>query len=504
MKTIGLLGGMSWESTTEYYRILNEIVRERLGGLHSARCLLNSVDFAEIETLFHAGRWDETGQKLAEAAQQLERGGADFLLLCSNTMHKLFPQVQAAVRIPLIHIADPTADRVIQQGFTRVGLLGTRITMEETFYRGRLSTQYGLDILIPPAEDRQLIDQVIFDELVRGIIRPESRSAYRRVLQSLATEGAQAVILGCTEIVLLVQPEDSPIPLFDTTRIHAEEAVARALLPDGTAPVMSRFSNLTRASALLAFFFAVDKAVAFIRQVIIARQFGLSVELDAFNVANNVPDLLYALISGGALAMAFIPILSATLTTDGRRATWDLFSRIANLVFTVTAVMSIIVAILAGPLVHSEIGIAPGFGLQQQSVVINLMRLNLIATLIFSISGLVMSGLQANQHFLMPALAPILYNVGQIFGALILSPENGYTIAGITLPAFGLGIYGLVYGVIIGAGLHLGIQIPALVHYKFHWIPSFGLKTGPVRQVLSMLGPRIVTVFFIQLIFLIS
>ncbi len=237
MKTIGLLGGMSWESTTEYYRILNEIVRERLGGLHSARCLLNSVDFAEIETLFHAGRWDETGQKLAEAAQQLERGGADFLLLCSNTMHKLFPQVQAAVSIPLIHIADPTAERVIQQGFTRVGLLGTRITMEETFYRGRLSTQYGLDILIPPAEDRQLIDQVIFDELVRGIIRPESRLAYRRVLHSLAMEGAQAVILGCTEIVLLVQPEDSPIPLFDTTRIHAEEAVARALLPDGTASV---------------------------------------------------------------------------------------------------------------------------------------------------------------------------------------------------------------------------------------------------------------------------
>ncbi len=266
----------------------------------------------------------------------------------------------------------------------------------------------------------------------------------------------------------------------------------------------NKFSYLTRISALLAVFFALDKGVAFIRQVIIARQFGFSVELDAFNVANNVPDLLYALISGGALAMAFIPILSATLTTGGRRAAWDLFSRIANLVFMVTAGMSIVVAVIAGPLVQSEIGIAPGFGQQQQGVVIELMRLNLIATLIFSISGLVMSGLQANQHFLMPAISPILYNVGQIFGALVLSPEKGYHIAGITLPAYGLGVHGLVYGVILGAALHLAIQIPALLRYQFHWIPSLGLKTSEVRQVLSMLGPRILTVFFIQLIFLIS
>jgi putative peptidoglycan lipid II flippase len=266
---------------------------------------------------------------------------------------------------------------------------------------------------------------------------------------------------------------------------------------------MKRLTHVTRISILLAFFFSVDKAVAFVRQVIIARQFGLSRELDAFNVANNVPDLLYALISGGALAMALIPILTSTLTTQGRRAAWDLFSSIANLVFLVTAVMSAVVAIIAAPLVHSEFGVAPGFGVQQQSVVIELMRLNLIATLIFSVSGLVMSGLQANQHFLFPAMAPILYNVGQIFGAMVLSPEQGYNIAGITLPAFGLGVHGLVYGVILGAAMHLGIQIPGLLRYQFHWTPSLGLNTQPVRQVLSLLGPRILTVFFIQLIFLI-
>ncbi|GAP07277.1 MAG TPA: murein biosynthesis integral membrane protein MurJ [Anaerolinea thermolimosa] len=266
---------------------------------------------------------------------------------------------------------------------------------------------------------------------------------------------------------------------------------------------MKRLSHLTRISFLLAFFFALDKGVAFVRQVIIARQFGLSAELDAFNVANNVPDLLYALISGGALAMALIPALSATLTTQGRRVAWELFSRIFNLVFLVTATLSLLVAILAGPLVRWEVGVAPGFGYQQQEVVIQLMRLNLIATLIFSISGLVMSGLQANQHFLLPAMAPILYNVGQIFGALVLSPTQGYTLAGVTLPAFGLGIHGLVYGVILGAVLHLGIQIPALIRYQFRWIPSLGLKTASVRNVLRLLGPRILTVFFIQLIFII-
>ncbi len=268
---------------------------------------------------------------------------------------------------------------------------------------------------------------------------------------------------------------------------------------------MKRLTHVTRISILLAAFFALDKAVAFIRQVIIARQFGLSRELDAFNVANNVPDLLYALISGGALAMALIPIFTSTLTTEGRRPAWDLFSRILNLVFLVTAGISIVVAVIAAPLVRSELGVAPGFGNQQQDVVIELMRLNLIATLIFSISGLVMSGLQANQHFLFPAMAPILYNVGQIFGATVLAPEpsQAYTISVLRLPAFGLGVHGLVYGVIIGAVLHLGIQVPALLRHRFHWIPSLGLRTQPVRQVLRLLGPRILTVFFIQLIFLI-
>lgn len=266
---------------------------------------------------------------------------------------------------------------------------------------------------------------------------------------------------------------------------------------------MKRLSHVTRISLLLAAFFAIDKAVAFIRQVIIARQFGLSAELDAFNVANNVPDLLYALISGGALAMALIPALSATLTTRGRQAAWELFSRIFNLVFLVTALLSLLVAVLAEPLVRWEVGVAPGFGQQQQEVVIQLMRLNLIATLIFSVSGLVMSGLQANQHFLLPAMAPILYNVGQIFGALVLSPTQGYTLGRLTLPAFGLGVHGLVYGVILGAVLHLGIQIPALIRYRFRWIPSLGLKTDSVRNVLRLLGPRILTVLFIQLIFII-
>lgn len=266
---------------------------------------------------------------------------------------------------------------------------------------------------------------------------------------------------------------------------------------------MKRFTHLTRIALMLGFFFALDKGVAFVRQVIIARQFGLSKELDAFNVANNVPDLLYALISGGALAMALIPMLTATLTNQGRNEAWKLFSRIANLVFLVTAVMSLVVAIIAGPVVRSEFGVAPGFGSTAQSTVINLMRLNLIATLIFSISGLIMSGLQANQSFLFPALAPILYNFGQIFGALVLSPEKGYSFGPVTLPAFGLGVYGLVYGVIIGALLHLVIQIPGLVHTQFRWAPSLGLRDAAVQRVLRLLGPRILTVFFIQLIFLI-
>lgn len=262
-------------------------------------------------------------------------------------------------------------------------------------------------------------------------------------------------------------------------------------------------SHLTRTSLLLAFFFALDKGLAVLRQVIIARQFGLSAELDAFNAANNIPDMLFALISGGALAMAFIPVLSETLTLHGRQKAWDLFSRIANLAFLVTAGLAVVVVLWAEPMVRWELGVAPGFSFSQQDLVIELMRLNLIATMIFSISGLVIAGLQANQHFLLPAMAPLLYNVGQIVGALILSPEKGYTLGGVTLPAFGLGVHGLVYGVILGASLHLGIQIPGMICYRFRWTAGLGLRLPAVRRVLSLLGPRLVTMGFIQLIFLV-
>lgn len=264
-----------------------------------------------------------------------------------------------------------------------------------------------------------------------------------------------------------------------------------------------KFSRLTKISILLAGFFFLDKVFAFIRQILIARQFGLSAELDAFNVANNVPDLLFALISGGALAIAFIPVLSEVLTKSGQRPAWVLFSRVANLAFLVTVGLALIVAIFAGSLVRAEIGIAPGFSAEQQHLVIRLMRMNLAATLIFSISGLVMAGLQANQHFLLPAMAPLFYNIGQIIGVTIFSPAEGYRLGNLTLPALGLGVEGLVYGVILGAVLHLLIQLPGLLKYQFKWSPSIGLSDPDVKKVLRLMGPRLVTVFFIQLIFLI-
>ncbi|KAF0110484.1 MAG: hypothetical protein FD147_1630 [Chloroflexi bacterium] len=263
------------------------------------------------------------------------------------------------------------------------------------------------------------------------------------------------------------------------------------------------FSRLTKISLLLAFFFFLDKILAFIRQILIARQFGLSRELDAFNVANNVPDLLFALISGGALAIAFIPVLSQVLIRSGKKTAWELFSRIANLAFLVTVGLAILVAIFAPVMVGAEIGIAPGFNMVQQDLVVRLMRLNLIATLIFSVSGLVMAGLQANQHFLLPAMAPLFYNVGQIIGVTMLSPDKGYVIGPVTLPAFGLGVQGLVYGVIIGALLHLAIQIPGLMKYNFRWIPRIDLKNEDVRRVIRLMGPRLLTMLFIQFIFLI-
>jgi aspartate racemase len=233
MKTIGLIGGMSWESTATYYRLINEGVRAQLGGLHSAKCLLVSVDFAEIEELQRQGRWEEAGQAMAAAARSLERGGADFIILCTNTMHKLTAQIEAAVSIPFLHIADATALRIQAAGIDTIGLLGTRFTMQEDFYKGRLETGYNLRVLIPPAQARETVHNVIYAELCLGITREESRQAYRRILHDLAQSGAQGIILGCTEIGLLVKPEDSPVPLFDTTLIHAEAAVEFALQGSG-------------------------------------------------------------------------------------------------------------------------------------------------------------------------------------------------------------------------------------------------------------------------------
>ena len=265
---------------------------------------------------------------------------------------------------------------------------------------------------------------------------------------------------------------------------------------------MKKLSFLTRTSLLLFFLFGLDKALAFLRSMIVTRQFQLSAAFDAFNSANNLPDLLYALISGGTLAMALIPVLSETLTASGRRDLWNVFSRVANIFFLAAALLATGIAVFARPIVESQIGIVPGFTVSQHILVANLMRLNLIATLIFSVSGLVMSGLQANQHFLFPALAPIFYNVGQIFGALVLSPTKPYSFGPVRLPAFGLGVYGLVYGVILGAVLHLAIQIPGLVKYHFHWTASISLKDERVRQVLRLVGPRLITMFFIQATFI--
>ncbi|MBO1081735.1 aspartate/glutamate racemase family protein [Roseomonas haemaphysalidis] len=228
-KVIGLIGGMSWESSAEYYRIINQAVRTRLGGLHSARCLMWSFDFAEIEALQHAGRWDDAASEMIAAARGLEAGGADFVVICTNTMHRMADQVQQAIGLPLLHIADPTAARIKAAGLTRVGLLGTAFTMEQGFYKGRLTERHGLEVLVPGDEDRALVHRVIYEELVKGRATPSSRQAYRDVIARLVDQGAEAIILGCTEIMLLVTPEDSAVPLFDTTAIHAQAAVDLAL-----------------------------------------------------------------------------------------------------------------------------------------------------------------------------------------------------------------------------------------------------------------------------------
>jgi len=228
-KVIGLIGGLSWESSAEYYRILNEAVRARLGGLHSARILMWSFDFAEIEALQHVGRWDEATKLMLDAARRLERGGADFVLIASNTMHRMAADVQAAIDIPLLHIADPTAERIRAAGVARVGLLGTTFTMEQDFYKGRLASEHGLEVLAPDAADRAAVHRIIYEELVQGRVEPSSRETYRAVMARLVERGAEAIILGCTEIMLLVGAEDSTVPLYDTTTIHAEAAVERAL-----------------------------------------------------------------------------------------------------------------------------------------------------------------------------------------------------------------------------------------------------------------------------------
>jgi aspartate racemase len=229
MKTIGLLGGMSWESSIEYYRIINETVKERLGGLHSAKSLMYSVDFAEIEKLQHAGDWEALTQAMIDAARKVEKGGADLLVICTNTMHKMAPEVSAAIDIPLLHIADATASVIKAQHLLTVGLLGTRFTMEGEFYRGKLEKDHGLKVLIPDNKGRESVHRIIYDELVKGVIREESRKAYLDVIADLETRGAEGVILGCTEIPLLVKQEDVSIPIFDTTTIHAQAAVDWAL-----------------------------------------------------------------------------------------------------------------------------------------------------------------------------------------------------------------------------------------------------------------------------------
>jgi aspartate racemase len=241
MRMIGLIGGMSWESSATYYRLLNEGVRDRVGRTASARCLLWSFNFAEIEALQHAGDWDGLTAQMITAAKALEAGGADVLLICTNTMHRMASQVEAAVGIPLLHIADPTAESIKAAGLKKVGLLGTAFTMEHDFYKGRLADKHGLTVIVPNAEDRATVHRIIYDELVAGQVLPASREAYRAIIARMVADGAEAIILGCTEIMLLVQPEDSAVPVFDTTGLHAKAAVEISLGSSPTIlPVKSR------------------------------------------------------------------------------------------------------------------------------------------------------------------------------------------------------------------------------------------------------------------------
>ena len=229
MKTIGLIGGMSWESTIPYYRHINQVIKHRLGGLHSAKIILYSVDFHEIETLQSSGQWEQAGELLAQAARSLEIAGAECIAICTNTMHKVAPTVSQAVRIPLIHIADATGEAIRERHFNKIGLLGTQFTMEQTFYRDRLIEQFGLTVITPNKADRTSVHRIIYDELCLGQIRPESQLIYRDIMTQLVAQGAEGIILGCTEIALLVKPEDASVPLFDTAQLHAHAIAQFAL-----------------------------------------------------------------------------------------------------------------------------------------------------------------------------------------------------------------------------------------------------------------------------------
>jgi len=229
LKTIGLVGGMSWESSLEYYRIINEMVRERLGGLHSAKCVMYSVDFAEIEALQRDGEWEKATELMVDAARHVETGGADFVVICTNTMHMMADEVEASIGIPLLHIVDATADEVKSRGLKRIGLLGTKFTMERDFYKGRLVDKHGLDVIVPDDQEREIVHRVIYDELCVGERKDSSKAEFVRIMENLAARGAEGIVLGCTEIGLLVSVDDCRVPLFDTTRIHAIAAARYAL-----------------------------------------------------------------------------------------------------------------------------------------------------------------------------------------------------------------------------------------------------------------------------------
>jgi aspartate racemase len=249
MKTIGLLGGMSWESTMSYYKALNEGVKSRLGGLHSAKICLYSVNFDEIEKLQHQGKWAETADILANAAKSVELAGADFLMICTNTMHKVVPEIEAKIAIPILHIADATAEALIKDKLRKVALLGTRFTMEQDFYKGRLTDKFGIDVLVPSTADQSLIHDIIYKELCVGVIKPGSKAIYLNIIDKLFHQGAEAVILGCTEIALLVQQSDSQVPLYDTAEIHARQGVEWALSATPCLLVKSARNNRFTSSA---------------------------------------------------------------------------------------------------------------------------------------------------------------------------------------------------------------------------------------------------------------